>query len=336
METKSESIAPKGSAVRASKLRYPLRSASKSKEKEKEKEVKDQPVSKRSAKPIADITKSVSALELSGKDKHSAKPPRMLSILAKSVSTPRTTNGPTTTPSSVRSSVPMTETPMSNMSGSTIARRRFSMISSVSYWMAQIKLAEAASKHSVSLGFFKLALEAGCEPLERMGEELKSYIVRHNLSVVFHDSVKDILNVFGITEDPEELKASVNIKSDSPKFNTKSEKSSKTTPVVPASKRNGNLKPRSLNTEVGKKASNAGSKVRISSTKNPVKTAVVKENHKKVTKDEGDGEKEHQTSLENNPSEGSATIVDSTSKLEASYEEEKENMENALVEISAE
>jgi hypothetical protein len=29
--------------------------------------------------------------------------------------------------------------------------------------MTQIRLFEAASKHTVSLGFFKLALEAGCE-----------------------------------------------------------------------------------------------------------------------------------------------------------------------------
>lgn len=121
----------------------------------------------RSAKPITDITKSVSVLELSGKDKASStKPPRRLSIPTKPISTPRTTNKPTTTtttPISARSGIPKNVTPVSSMSGSTIARRRFSMISSVSYWMTQIKLAEVASKHSVSLGFFKLALEAGCE-----------------------------------------------------------------------------------------------------------------------------------------------------------------------------
>jgi hypothetical protein len=120
----------------------------------------------RSAKPIADITKSVTILELSGKDRDrssSTKPPRRLSIPTKPMSTPHTSNRPMTTPTSARSSIVKSETPLSNMSGSTIARRRFSMISSVSYWMTQIRLSEAASKHSVSLGFFKLALEAGCE-----------------------------------------------------------------------------------------------------------------------------------------------------------------------------
>jgi hypothetical protein len=118
----------------------------------------------RSAKPIADITKSVSVLELSGRDKPSStRPPRRLSIPTKPMSTPRTSNRPMTTPTSARSSILKSETPLSNMPGSTISRRRFSMISSVSYWMTQIRLFEAASKHTVSLGFFKLALEAGCE-----------------------------------------------------------------------------------------------------------------------------------------------------------------------------
>ncbi|XP_078176986.1 uncharacterized protein LOC144571535 [Carex rostrata] len=332
MEAQTESIAPRGSAVRSSKLRYPLRSATKSKE------VNDLPASKRSAKPITDITKSVSVLELSVKDKASStKPPRRLSIPTKPVSTPRTTNKPTTTtPISARSGILKNVTPVSSMSGSTIARRRFSMISSVSYWMTQIKLAEAASKHSVSLGFFKLALEAGCEPLDRMREELKSYIVQHNLLVELNESVKDILNMYGITEDPEQFKVYVHRKSESPKSSTNSEKGSKNTPSISASNGHGNLKPRSLNTEVGPKASNAGSRVRVSTNKNPIKIATAKENLKKVKKEkQADCEKENQTSLEDNPSEGSATTVDITSKLE--NEEQKENMENSpcVIDVSS-
>jgi hypothetical protein len=326
-EAQTESIAPRGSAVRSSKLKYPLRSATKSKE------VNDLPASKRSAKPITDITKSVSVLELSEKDKTSStKPPRRLSIPTKPVLTPRTT----TTPISARSGIPKSVTPLSNMSGSTIARRRFSMISSVSYWMTQIKLAEAASKHLISLGFFKLALEAGCEPLDRMREELKSYIVQHNLSVELHDNVKDILNIYGITEDPEQFKVYVHRKSESPKSNTNSEKGSKNITTISASNKHGNLKPRSLNTEVGPKASNVGSRVRVSTNKNPIKIAAVKENLKTVKKEkQEDCEKENQTSLENNPSEGSATTVDPISKLE--NEEQKENMENSpCVDVSSE
>ncbi|KAF3333473.1 hypothetical protein FCM35_KLT01164 [Carex littledalei] len=332
MEAQTESIASRGSAVRSSKLRYPLRSATKSKE------VNDLPAPKRSAKPITDITKSVSVLEISGKDNTSStKPPRRLSIPTKPVSTPRTTNKPTTTPISARSGIPKIETPVSSMSGSTIVRRRFSMISSVSYWMTQIKLAEAASKHSISLGFFKLALEAGCEPLDRMREELKSYIVQHNLLVELNDSVKDILNIYGITEDPEQFKVYVHRKSESPKSSTNSEKGSKNTPAISASNGHGNLKPRSLNTEVGPKASNAGSRVRVSTNKNPIKIAAANENLKKVRKEkQEDCEKENQTSLENNPSEGSATTVDITSKLE--NEEQNENMENSpcVIDVSSE
>lgn len=142
-----------------------------------------------------------------------------------------------------------------------------------------------------------------------MKEELKAYIVQHNLSIELHDSVKDILSIYGITEDPEQLKVCVPRKSESPKSGTKSEKGSKNTPAIPASKRNGNLKPRSLNTEVGQKASNAGSKIRASFSKNPIKAAAVKENLKKVKKEkQEDCEKENESSLENNPSEGSGKL----------------------------
>lgn len=54
------------------------------------------------------------------------------------------------------------ETPLSDVSRAS-SRRRFSALSSALYWLSQIKLSESAAKHSISLGFFKLALEAGCE-----------------------------------------------------------------------------------------------------------------------------------------------------------------------------
>lgn len=142
-----------------------------------------------------------------------------------------------------------------------------------------------------------------------MREELKSYIVQHNLSVELNESVKDILNMYGITEDPEQFKVYVHRKSESPKSSTNSEKGSKNTPVISASNGHGNLKPRSLNTEVGPKASNAGSRVRVSTNKNPIKIAAAKENLKKVKKEkQADCEKENQTSLEDNPSEGSGKL----------------------------
>ncbi|KAL2538596.1 Uncharacterized protein Fot_19987 [Forsythia ovata] len=58
------------------------------------------------------------------------------------------------------------------------SRKKFSVLSSSSYWLSHIKLSEAAAKHLISLGFLKLALEAGCEfqvpnskpPCERGGD----------------------------------------------------------------------------------------------------------------------------------------------------------------------
>jgi hypothetical protein len=139
-----------------------------------------------------------------------------------------------------------------------------------------------------------------------MRDELKSYIVQHNLSSELHDSVKDVLTVYGITEDPGELKISVSRKSESPKSSNKSEISSKKAAAIPASKKSGNLKPRSLNTDVNQKASNAGSRARVSSNKIPNKAAVSKENLKKLKKGkQAECEMENQASMENNPSEGS-------------------------------
>lgn len=113
------------------------------------------------------VSKSVSVLDLSGKEK-SAKPPRRLSVPAKSAVTPALRPASSITPiSEVRgkrsdSIQRITDTPVSDVSRSS-SRKKFSVLSSTSYWLSQIKLSEAAAKHSVSLGFFKLALEAGCE-----------------------------------------------------------------------------------------------------------------------------------------------------------------------------
>lgn len=118
------------------------------------------------AKPYSAVSQSVSVLDLSGKDK-SAKPPRRLSIPTKTATGPRPAPIGSVTPTSQTRNVrsdgqEKSDTPASDVSRSA-SRRKFSTLSSVSYWLTQIKLAEASSKHSVSLGFFKLALESGCE-----------------------------------------------------------------------------------------------------------------------------------------------------------------------------
>lgn len=117
------------------------------------------------------VSKSVGVLDFSANGKSSsAKPPRRLSNPVKA--------SPTPSPKAVANITPISETrsrksgngqgpqtrvqtPVSDIFRSTA--RKFSLLSSASYWLNQIKLSESAAKHSISLGFFKLALEAGCE-----------------------------------------------------------------------------------------------------------------------------------------------------------------------------
>ncbi|XP_066378995.1 histone H1-I-like [Miscanthus floridulus] len=330
MATSGEQSAGGGSAARASKLRYPLRSASKGKAAVISPAADAPPTisAPRRAKPSSDVSKSM-CLDLSVKEK-SAKPPRRHSIQTKPGASPRPTpSGTVTTPVSRRSgSQWRIDTPTSEASMS-MRRRKFSTLSSISYWMTQIRLAEAASKHSVSLGFFKLALESECEPLDRMREELKSYVARHGLATELEDPVKDILQVYDIVEDFEKLKISAE-PSQQPK---KSDKAARTaTDVSP----NGNLKPRSLNSdateskEAGKKESiqkvKPDAKVRSSYNRNPVKNTAAKEvvaNGKK-TKKEAKGQQE----VSNGGSEALSALPDqeSVDVVKQITHEDKENM----------
>lgn len=113
------------------------------------------------------VSQSVSVLDLSSKEK-SGKPPRRLSIPAKSTVSPVPKTVGDITPISearARSSVRIcgkNGTPVSDVPKSS-NRKKFSILLSASYWLSQIKLSECAAKHTISLGFFKLALEAGCE-----------------------------------------------------------------------------------------------------------------------------------------------------------------------------
>ncbi|KAK3130717.1 hypothetical protein QOZ80_6BG0497120 [Eleusine coracana subsp. coracana] len=270
--------------ARTSKLRYPLRSASKGKAVASPAADAPPTISApRRAKQTSDVSKSMCVLDISGKDK-SAKPPRRHSIQTKPGASPRPTPSGTLTPvSGIRSRRSDSQgrfgTPTSEASMST-TRRKFSTLSSISYWTTQIRLAEAASKHSVSLGFFKLALESECEPMDRMREELKAYVVRHGLATELEDPVKDTLQAYDIVEDFEKLKISAE-SSQQPK------KSDKTVCSTTKKSSNGNLKPRSLNSdaaqnkEVGKKENihkmKPDAKLGGSDNKNLAKTTTAKE-----------------------------------------------------------
>ncbi|KAJ4961729.1 hypothetical protein NE237_021639 [Protea cynaroides] len=197
--------------ISKSKLRYPLRSASKSKiEKPAMAEISTGSVSKR-GRPEPNVSKSVNVLNLSGKDK-SIKTPRRFSIPTKSAISPLPRPAGTITPipeSRAKRSgngQGKSETPVLEVSKS-LSRKKFNVLFSASYWLSQIKQSESVAKHSISLGFFKLALEAGCEPLQRMRDEFKSYVQRHNLCEL-REFVEELLGSYDIPEDFEKLQVS--------------------------------------------------------------------------------------------------------------------------------
>ncbi|KAG5223539.1 rab11 family-interacting protein [Salix suchowensis] len=158
-------------SARKSKLRYPLRSASKSISREdKEKPQISIPSSAHRRAPST-LSKSVSVLQLSGEDKSARPPRRRLSVPPKSVATtalkPPATAGNITPISEIRvkRSATKNDTPLSNASMAS-TRKKFNAIALASYWLSQIKISESVAKHSISLAFFKLALEAGCETIK--------------------------------------------------------------------------------------------------------------------------------------------------------------------------
>ncbi|KAJ0988057.1 hypothetical protein J5N97_006413 [Dioscorea zingiberensis] len=234
-------------ASSATKLRYPLRSAARSKE-VKQAMAADSLGSSatRRLRPSADVSKSVSVLDLSGKDK-TAKVPGRLSFPSKH--SPRPTPSGSITPiSDVRTrrsnTLGKSDTPVSDVSRSS-SRRKFSVLSSVSYWLTQIKLSESAGKHSISLGFFKLALEAGCEPIQRIREEFKSYACRYNLVAELGEPVKDLLQSYNISEDLEKL----NISGNSSQLPENGSHSSDEDLLHSSTTRTGKLKPKLVNSD---------------------------------------------------------------------------------------
>ncbi|CAN6456030.1 unnamed protein product [Victoria cruziana] len=204
---------PKPVVSSKSKLRYPLRSASRLKdEKSATTETKFPFSASKRDRHAASVSKSVSVLDLSGKEK-SHKLPRRLSVASKSPASPalRSTVGNITPiPENRGRRLAMSndkgDTPASDVSRSII-RRKFSVLASTSYWLSQIKLSESASKHSISLGFFKLALEAGCEPLNKLKDELRTYARRHHV-LDLGETAKEVLRNYNILEEVEQSQMS--------------------------------------------------------------------------------------------------------------------------------
>ncbi|KAM7471390.1 hypothetical protein LguiA_009573 [Lonicera macranthoides] len=325
-------------------LRYPLRSATKSKEaKSPVAELSNSSATKR-GRPAASVSKSVSVLDLSGKDK-SAKPPRRLSIPAKSATTPAPKPIGNITPISEArakrsvSNQGKSDTPVSDVSRSS-NRKKFSVLSSASYWISQIKLSESAAKHSISLGFFKLALEAGSEPLQRMRDELKSYVRQHNL-VELGEPVKALFESYNILENFEPLQVSETC-SHVPEEGTRlSDDDVRCCSSITGMHK---LKPKSLNVDAGsgspvkestkENKSNAVSKVKGPANKNSAKSKLASESATRKTEKKSqkpskkESNKKHQVQKqgkEAGPEEGSINL----SPAEEGIEENKENMEDA-------
>ncbi|KAG5028006.1 hypothetical protein AAZX31_05G027700 [Glycine max] len=208
-----------GNSARPKLQRYALRSSSKSKENKPD--APDRSISSESKRGLSTprLSRSVCGLDFSGnKDKStSAKPPRRLSNPVKASPTPNLKLVGNITPISesrtmrsgnVQGSQSRSQTPASEISR-TSSRMKFNLLSSSSYWLNQIKLSESADKHSVSLGFFKLASEARCEPFQKMKDELKSYVQRHQLAEL--GEVKELLQSYDIAENIEQPQVSESI-----------------------------------------------------------------------------------------------------------------------------
>ncbi|XP_019198120.1 PREDICTED: uncharacterized protein LOC109191897 isoform X2 [Ipomoea nil] len=212
-EAAKEQTSASASARRSSSrlLRYPLRSAGKMKEEKAPLADSSNSSAPRRGKPAPSVSKSVGVLDLNGKDKP-AKPPRRMSVPSKSIASPASRQVGNITPiaearsrRSIRNEG-KSDTPLSDVSKS-LTKRKFNVIFSASYWLNQIKLSESSAKHSISLGFFKLGLEAGCEPLQRMRDELKAYTQRHNL-VELGEPLKQLFESYNILPDFEQLQVS--------------------------------------------------------------------------------------------------------------------------------
>ncbi|CAN7023469.1 hypothetical protein IGI04_023838 [Brassica rapa subsp. trilocularis] len=204
---KSVSSVASGNSIN-SKLRYPLRSALRSKEGKPPVPDFSGSSAPRRGRVASAVSQSTTVLDLSAKKSvDRAKPPRRMSIpnKASSNSSVRSVSSSVTSLSETKAKRPvgsarsLNVTPVSSVMRSGV-RRKVEDLSSSTYWLTHIKLAESVAKHSISLGFFKLALHAGCEPLDKMKEELKSYAARNNMDGLA-DAMKELSELYGISEE---------------------------------------------------------------------------------------------------------------------------------------
>ncbi|KAI4326652.1 hypothetical protein MLD38_031942 [Melastoma candidum] len=260
-------------------LRYALRSGIKSKEEKPEPTPSVIPSAPRSVRgrSTPTVSKSMGVLDVSAKEKSVKPPSRRMSIPAKSAVSSASRPAGSVTP------VPEAGSRRSMRSGAQPSRdlnrspaRQKALLSSTTYWLSQIKISESAAKHPVSLGFFKLAVEAGCKPAEKMQEELRSYVKRHNLTHASSElMLEELFECYNISESFKQLQIDEppSDVTDEAMRSSIDEDARSSSSVAMARK----LKPKSLNSEVGsgKEAipKKPTSRVRESVQENQVKVA---------------------------------------------------------------
>ncbi|KAM0041144.1 hypothetical protein Hdeb2414_s0011g00362841 [Helianthus debilis subsp. tardiflorus] len=206
-------------------------------------------------------------------------------------------------------------TPGSDVSRS-LSPRKFTVLSSASYWLSHIKLSEAVGKHQLSLGFFKLALDARCENVQLLKDELNSYACHHNLG----ESAKEVFDGYGIQESVEQLQVSITC-SHVPENDDAHSLSSATG----ASKLKSKSLTNSANSVAKESVREATRKSNsISKTKAPMIKKIEK-NGKKTIKQESNKEKQKVKTDPMKPADEKAQL--DTSPNEAVIEENKENMD---------
>ncbi|ESQ31666.1 hypothetical protein EUTSA_v10004313mg [Eutrema salsugineum] len=210
---KSVSSVASGNSIN-SKLRYPLRSALRSREGKPPVPDFSASSAPRRGRVASAVSQSTTALDFSAAKKSvdRTKPPRRLSIPTKTSSNSSVKSASTITSvseSKAKRSAnarSFNETPVSSVLRS-VTRKKVEDLSSSTYWLSHIKLAESVAKHSISLGFFKLALHSGCEPLDQMKEELKSYARRNNLDGL-EDAMKELSELYHFSEESKQMQIS--------------------------------------------------------------------------------------------------------------------------------
>ncbi|KAK9061527.1 hypothetical protein SSX86_018709 [Deinandra increscens subsp. villosa] len=91
---------------------------------------------------------------------------------------------------------------------------RFDRLETSSYWLGQIKSAEAVGKHFVAAAFFRLAHDCKAEPARNLHMGLKKYLKRHDSSSSKAEW-EQVSGMYGILKNEHDTKSNMNLESGS-------------------------------------------------------------------------------------------------------------------------